>query len=83
MCVCVCRLQFSTLVFFFLFFYLDVGCVQVGSHPEEGAESKASHDAALRSETAQSPDQIPGTSVEEEQHEDDVSHLSKGPTSSQ
>ena len=61
----------------------DVGGVQVGSHTKEGAKGQASHDAALCPQTAQSANQIPGTSVEEEQHEDHVRHLSEGPPSPQ
>lgn len=61
----------------------DAGGVQVCPHPEEGAEGQAGHDAAIRPEAAQSADQIPGTPVEEEQHEDYVCHLPEGATSAQ
>lgn len=53
----------------------DAGGVQVGAHPEAGAEGETGHDAALRAEAAQGPDQVPGPAVEEEQHEDHVSYL--------
>lgn len=61
----------------------DAGRVQVRSHPEEGAQGQAGHDAAVRAEAAQSADQIPGPAVAEEQHEDHVCHLPEGPSPAQ
>lgn len=61
----------------------DAGGVQVCPHPEESSEGEAGHDAALRPQAAQDPDQVPGPPVEEEQHEDHVCHLPEGPTSAQ
>lgn len=61
----------------------DAGGVQVGTDPEEGAEGEAGHDAALRPQAAQDPDQVPGPPVEKEQHEDHVGHLPEGPPPAQ
>lgn len=62
---------------------VDVGGVQVRPHPEESSEGETGHDAALRSEAAQDPDQVPGPPVEEEQHEDHVGHLPESPPPAQ
>lgn len=56
----------------------DAGSVQVSPHPEAGSEGEAGHDAALRAEAAQGADQVLGTAVAEEQHEDHVRHLPEG-----
>ena len=63
--------------------FSDAGGVQVRPHPEESSEGEAGHDAALRSQAAQDPDQVPGPPVEEEQHEDHVGHLPEGPPQAQ
>lgn len=63
--------------------FADAGGVQVGADPEEGSKGEASHDAALRPQATQDPDQVPGPPVEEEQHEDNVGHLPKGPPPAQ
>lgn len=61
----------------------DAGGVQVCAHPEAGTEGEASHDAALRAEVAQGADEVPGSAVEEEQHEDHVSYLPESAAPSQ
>ena len=53
----------------------DAGGVQVGPHLEASAESEAGDAAAVRAEAAEAADQVPGTAVEEVQHEDHVCHL--------
>ena len=44
----------------------DACGVQVGPYPEASSEGEASHDAALRAQAAQGPDQVSRSSVEEE-----------------
>lgn len=56
----------------------DAGSLQVGPDTEASAEGEAGHDAALRPQTAENPDQVPGAPVEEEQHENHVGHLPEG-----
>lgn len=45
---------------------LDAGSFQVCPNLETGFESETSYDAALRPETAEDPNEVPGTPVEEE-----------------
>lgn len=61
----------------------DAGGVQVSTDSEESPKGKASHDAALCPQATQDPDQVPGPSVEEEQHENHVGHLPEGPPPAQ
>ena len=66
-CVCVCD--------------LDVGGVQVGADIETRSEGETFDDAALHSQAAQDADEVPRSTVAQEQHENHVGNLSESPTS--
>ena len=62
-------------------FLADAGSLQVGPNTEASSEGEAGHDAAVRPQTSENPNQIPGAPVEKEQHEDHVGHLPEGAAS--
>ena len=59
----------------------DAGGVQVGADTEASSEGKALDDAAVHSQAAQDADQVPRSTVAQEQHENDVGNLSESSTS--
>jgi len=59
----------------------DVGCLQVGSDLEASVESEARHDAVVHIKATQDADQVSGTTVAQEQHEDHVGNLPESTSS--